>query len=124
MRLGRSALATDDGAPSGGAIVQRDHRFRLPWARAECVAPNPKGGRVPTVRDFIRQLQRLPQDVQVLIDDTENGCLVPPIIRTLDEGAVQIAAPSQLGDHTIRDRIELEKMELEMDADGEPFDEP
>jgi hypothetical protein len=79
---------------------------------------------VPTVRDFIRQLQRLPQDVQVLIDDTENGCLVPPVIRTLDDGAVQIAAPSQLGDHTIRDRIELEKMELEMDADGEPFDEP
>jgi hypothetical protein len=79
---------------------------------------------VATVREFIRQLQKLPQDAQVLIDDIENGCMVPPIIKTLDEGAVQIAAPSQLGDLTIRDRIELERLELEMDADGEPFDEP
>jgi hypothetical protein len=79
---------------------------------------------VPTVRDFIRQLQRLPQEAQVLIDDTVNGCLLPPIIRTLDEGAIQIVAPSQLGDHTIRDRIELERLELEMDADGDPFEEP
>jgi hypothetical protein len=79
---------------------------------------------VPTVRDFIRQLQRLPQDAQVLIDDAVNGCLLPPVIRTLDDSAVQILAPSQLGDDSIRDRIELERLELEMDADGDPFEEP
>jgi hypothetical protein len=79
---------------------------------------------VVTVREFIRQLQRLPPDAQVLIDDIENGCMLPPIVRALDEWTVQIAAPSQLGDRSIRDRLELERMELEMDAEGDPFDEP
>ena len=77
-----------------------------------------------TVREFIRQLQKLPQDAQILIDDAENGCLLPPVLRVLDDVTVQIAAPSEVNDRSIRDRIELERLELEMDADGEPFDEP
>lgn len=79
---------------------------------------------MPTVRDFIRQLQKLPQEAQVLIDDVENGCLLPPVIRTLDDATIQIAAPSQVNDRSTRDRIELERFELEMDAEGDPFDEP
>lgn len=77
-----------------------------------------------TVREFIRQLQKLPQEAQILIDDVENGCLLPPVIRVLDDVTIQIAAPSELNDRTIRDRIELERLELEMDAEGDPFDEP
>jgi hypothetical protein len=77
-----------------------------------------------TVRDFIRQLQRLSQDAQVLIYDIDNGCLLPPVVRSLDDGAVEIVAPSQLGDLTARDTIELGRLEMRMDVEGDPFEEP
>ena len=77
-----------------------------------------------TVRDFIRQLQKLPQDAQVLIHDGENQCLLPPAVRTLDDGAVEIVAPSRLGDRTARDKIELGHLELRMDVEGNPYEEP
>ena len=77
-----------------------------------------------TVRDFIRQLQKFPQDAQVLIHDGENHCLLPPAVRSLDDGAVEIAAPSRLGDRTTRDQIELGHLELRMDVEGNPFEEP
>ena len=77
-----------------------------------------------TVRDFIRQLQKFPQDAQVLIHDAENQCLLPPAVRNLDDGAVEIIAPSRLGDHTTRDKIELGHLELRMDVEGNPFEEP
>ena len=77
-----------------------------------------------TVRDFIRQLQKMPQDAQVLIHDAENQCLLPPSVRSLDDGAVEILAPSRLGDRTARDAIELNHLELRMDVEGNPFEEP
>jgi hypothetical protein len=77
-----------------------------------------------TVRDFIRQLQKMPQDAQVLIHDAENQCLLPPSVRSLDDGAVEILAPSRLGDRTARDTIELNHLELRMDVEGNPFEEP
>jgi len=77
-----------------------------------------------TVRDFIRQLQKLPQDAQVLIHDTENQCLLPPAVRSLDDGAVEILAPSRLGDRTARDKLELGHLEMRMDVEGNPFEEP
>ena len=77
-----------------------------------------------TVRDFIRQLQKLPQGAQVLIHDAENQCLLPPAVRSLDDGAVEIVAPSRLGDRSARDEIELGHLELRMDVEGDPFEEP
>ena len=77
-----------------------------------------------TVRDFIRQLQRLPQDAQVLIHDAENQCLLPPAVRRLDDGAVEILAPSRLGDRSARDKLELGHLEMRMDVEGDPFEEP
>lgn len=77
-----------------------------------------------TVRDFIRQLQKLPQDAQVLIHDAENRCLLPPAVRSLDDGAVEILAPSRLGDRTARDKVELDHLEMRMDVEGDPFEEP
>ena len=77
-----------------------------------------------TVRDFIRQLQKLPQDAQVLIHDAENQCLLPPAVRNIDDGAVEIVAPSRLGDRSNRDKIELDHLEMRMDVEGEPFEEP
>ena len=77
-----------------------------------------------TLRDFIRQLQKLPQDAQVLIFDIENECLLPPIVRTLDDSTIEIAAPGRLGDRTARDAIELGRLELRMDVEGDPFEEP
>ena len=77
-----------------------------------------------TVRDFIRQLQRFPQDAQVLIHDNDNDCLLPPAIRSLDDGAVEVTAPSRMGDRSTRDEIELGRIELRMDVEGDPFEEP
>ena len=77
-----------------------------------------------TMRDFIRQLQKFPQDAQVLIHDAENQCLLPPAVRSLDDGAVEIAAPSRLGDRSARDKIELGHLEMRMDVEGNPFEEP
>jgi hypothetical protein len=59
-----------------------------------------------------------------LIHDGENQCLLPPAVRTLDDGAVEIVAPSRLGDRTARDKIELGHLELRMDVEGNPFEEP
>ena len=77
-----------------------------------------------TVRDFIRQLQKFPQDAQVLIHDAENQCLLPPAVRSLDDDAVEILAPSRLGDRSARDEIELDQLEMRMDIEGNPFEEP
>jgi hypothetical protein len=79
---------------------------------------------VATLRDFIRQLQKLPQDAQVLIYDVENRCLLPPTVRALDDVTIEIAAPSRLGDRSARDAIELGHLELRMDVEGDPFEEP
>ena len=77
-----------------------------------------------TVRDFIRQLQKLPQDAQVLIHDPGNHCLLPPAVRSLDDRAVEIVAPSRRGDRSARDEIELGHLEMRMDVEGDPFEEP
>jgi len=77
-----------------------------------------------TMRDFIRQLQKFPQDAQVLIHDADNQCLLPPVVRSLDDGAVEILAPSRLGDRSTRDEIELGHLEMRMDVEGNPFEEP
>ena len=45
-------------------------------------------------------------------------------MRCLDEGEVYIAAPRRLGDRSARDKIELGHLELRMDVEGEPFEEP
>jgi hypothetical protein len=69
-----------------------------------------------TVRDFIRQLQKLPQDAQVLIHDGENQCLLPPAVRTLDDGAVEIVAPSRLGDRTARSGLSRWRRHVNMEG--------
>lgn len=72
-----------------------------------------------TVRDFIRQLQKLPQHAQILIEDVASGGLLPPVIQTRDEVTIVIATASQ----SAGDRLQLERREREMHADGDPFDE-
>jgi hypothetical protein len=79
---------------------------------------------VATLRDFIRQLQKLPQDAQVLIYDIDSQCLLPPIVHTLDSATIEIAAPSRMGDRSARDAIELGHLEMRMDVEGDPFQEP
>ena len=79
---------------------------------------------VATVRDFIRQLQKFPNDAQVLINDVDNECLLPPAVRSLDDGTVEIVAPSRMGNRSARDEIELGRLEMRMDVEGDPFEEP
>lgn len=76
-----------------------------------------------TIRDFVRQLQKLPQDAQLLIEDVRNGCLVPPTIQRLENKTFQITAPRQADYETTADRLELEHRELGMNADDDSFDE-
>jgi len=45
-------------------------------------------------------------------------------VRTLDDSTIEIAAPGRLGDRTARDAIELGRLELRMDVEGDPFEEP
>jgi hypothetical protein len=76
-----------------------------------------------TIRDFVRQLQKLPQDAQLLIEDARNGCLVPPTIQVIDSKTFQVSPPRQADDESTADRLELEHRELEMSADDDAFDE-